>query len=121
MDVERVIDSVVARFIGTKHERDVKRIQPFVEAVNELEPEMKKLSDEQLGARTLALRSEVRERLEGVERGDSDYKQKLQDALEPAMALRKTCYVLLAARVGTTRLIDNALIEPAGESFIVTL
>jgi len=86
MDVERVIDSVVARFIGTKHERDVKRIQPFVEAVNELEPEIRKLSDEQLGARTLALRSEVQERLEGVERDDPDYKQKLQDALEPAAA-----------------------------------
>jgi pantoate--beta-alanine ligase len=43
------------------------------------------------------------------------------DSLEPAMALRKTCYVLLAARVGTTRLIDNALIEPAGDSIEVTI
>jgi pantoate--beta-alanine ligase len=43
------------------------------------------------------------------------------DTLEPVMALRKTCYALLAARVGNTRLIDNALIEPAGDSFIVTL
>ncbi len=43
------------------------------------------------------------------------------DTLEPVMALRKACYALLAARVGNTRLIDNALIEPAGESFIVTL
>jgi pantothenate synthetase len=37
------------------------------------------------------------------------------------MALRKTCYVLLAARVGNTRLIDNALIEQTGDSFTVTL
>ena len=43
------------------------------------------------------------------------------DTLEPVMALRKTSYALLAARVGNTRLIDNALIEPAGESFNVTL
>jgi pantoate--beta-alanine ligase len=43
------------------------------------------------------------------------------DSLDPVMALRKACYVLLAARVGNTRLIDNALVEPAGESFIVTL
>ena len=85
MDVERIIDNVVARFIGTKHERDVKRIQPFVGAVNELESEMKKLSDEQLGARTLVLRSEVQERLEGVEWNDPNYKQRLQDALEPAV------------------------------------
>ena len=43
------------------------------------------------------------------------------DTLEPAMALRKTSYVLLAARVGTTRLIDNALIEPAGDSIEVII
>ena len=30
------------------------------------------------------------------------------------MTLRSACYVLIAARVGNTRLIDNALIEPDG-------
>jgi pantoate--beta-alanine ligase len=43
------------------------------------------------------------------------------DTLEPAMTLRKSCYIVLAARVGNTRLIDNALIEPAGESFFVSV
>jgi pantoate--beta-alanine ligase len=43
------------------------------------------------------------------------------DTLEPAMTLRRTCYIMLAARVGNTRLIDNALIEPAGESFVVSV
>jgi pantoate--beta-alanine ligase len=43
------------------------------------------------------------------------------DTLEPVMALRKKCYALLAARVDHTRLIDNALIEPAGDSFNVTV
>lgn len=42
------------------------------------------------------------------------------DTFEPA-ALRKTCFALIAARVGGTRLIDNALIEPTGESILVTL
>ena len=86
MDVEKVIDNVVARFIGTKHERDVKRVQPLVEQINVLEPEMKLLRDEELSARTTALKAEVQSRLEGVEWGDPDYKQKLQDALEPAAA-----------------------------------
>jgi pantoate--beta-alanine ligase len=43
------------------------------------------------------------------------------DTLEPAMTLRKPCYIQLAARVGKTRLIDNALIEPTGDSFVVTI
>src|SRR5450432_2428070 len=46
MDVERVIDNVVARFIGTKHERDVKRIQPTVDAITAREA----------GRRTLGMR-----------------------------------------------------------------
>jgi pantoate--beta-alanine ligase len=43
------------------------------------------------------------------------------ETLEPALTLRRTCYVLLTAFVGGTRLIDNALIEQDGESFQVTL
>ncbi len=43
------------------------------------------------------------------------------DTFEPVRSLRKRCYILLAARVGSTRLIDNALIEPEGETFRVTV
>ena len=85
MDVEKVINSVVARFIGTKHERDVKALQPLVEAINALEPEMQKLTDAQLSAKTPALKAEVQTRMEGLERDDPDYKQRLQQALEPAL------------------------------------
>ena len=43
------------------------------------------------------------------------------DTFEPVVNLRKTCYALIAARVGSTRLIDNALIEQDGDSFRVTV
>jgi pantoate--beta-alanine ligase len=43
------------------------------------------------------------------------------ETFDPVMALRKTCCLLLAARVGGTRLIDNALIEQEGELFRVTI
>jgi len=43
------------------------------------------------------------------------------ETLEPVPILRGSCYVLLAAKVGGTRLIDNALIEPDGDSFRVTI
>jgi pantoate--beta-alanine ligase len=43
------------------------------------------------------------------------------ETLEPVVGLRGTCYVLIAAVVGGTRLIDNALIEEQGDSFRVTL
>jgi pantoate--beta-alanine ligase len=43
------------------------------------------------------------------------------DNLEPVMTLRRACYVLIAARVGKTRLIDNAFVQPEGEIFRVSL
>jgi pantoate--beta-alanine ligase len=43
------------------------------------------------------------------------------ERLEPITNLRGTSYVLLAAKVGDTRLIDNALIEPDGEHFKVSV
>ena len=43
------------------------------------------------------------------------------ETLEPVVSLRRTCYVLIAARVGAARLIDNALIEQEGDSVRVTL
>jgi pantoate--beta-alanine ligase len=43
------------------------------------------------------------------------------ETLEPVVTLGRACYVLLAAIVGGTRLIDNALIELDGESLEVSL
>src|ERR1700719_207858 len=93
MDVERIVNSVVARFIGTKHERDIKVIQPVVNEINALEPAMQKITDAELAAYTPKLKAEVQARLEGIEPADPDYKTKLQQALEevlvPAFALAR--------------------------------
>src|SRR3984957_11268826 len=85
MDIEKVINKIVSRFIGTKHERDVKRIQPLVVEINALESEMKNLSDAQIGETTKTLRAQVQARMEGLERDDPNYKGRLQEALEPAI------------------------------------
>ena len=85
MDVERIVDSVVARFIGTKHERDIKVIQPIVAEINAREAGMQKLSNAELAAYTPKLKAEVQGRLEGVEDNDPETKQRLKEALEPAI------------------------------------
>src|SRR6266436_4698863 len=48
MDPAQILDRVIAQFIGTKHERDVKKLQPSVAAINEREAEVKALSDDDL-------------------------------------------------------------------------
>lgn len=44
-----------------------------------------------------------------------------EDTLEPVTRLRGRCLALLAARVGSTHLIDNLLIEERDGAFVVTL
>jgi preprotein translocase subunit SecA len=51
-----MLNKVIARVIGTKNERELKKMQPFVAAINELEPSMKSLSDAQLEAKTKEFR-----------------------------------------------------------------
>ena len=43
------------------------------------------------------------------------------ETLEPVMILSRASYLLIAARIGETRLIDNALIVPQGDAFTVSI
>jgi preprotein translocase subunit SecA len=85
MRVDTMIDRVVARFIGTKHERDVKQIQPLVDAINALAPEYEKLSDAQFLEKTAELRTQVKERLGDLPLDDPQFKERCKEALEPAL------------------------------------
>src|SRR5271169_5005783 len=85
MRVDTMIDRVVARFIGTKHERDLKLIQPLVNAINALAPEYENLTDEQLLEKTMQLRAQVQERLGDIPLDDPQFKERCKEALDPAL------------------------------------
>src|SRR5271169_895575 len=85
MDVAKVVDRVVALFIGTKHERDIKKLMPVIAAINEREAEVRALSDEGLKTRFAELRAQVQEQLKDADPAEPAYKQQLQQALEPAI------------------------------------
>src|ERR1700682_1932693 len=86
MEAAQILDRVVARFIGTKHERDVKKLQPVIAAINARESETKALSDEDLKLRFAALKSEVQERLKDADPAEPTFRELMQQALEPAVA-----------------------------------
>jgi preprotein translocase subunit SecA len=54
-----MISAILRAVFGTKHERDVKRMQPVVARVNALEPEMQRLDDAGLAGKTDELRKRV--------------------------------------------------------------
>ena len=75
------------------------------------------------GERDVArLLSALRQVLGAEPRVTLDYAEIVDaETLEPVVSLRGACYVLIAAKVGDTRLIDNALIEQVGEGFRVSV
>jgi preprotein translocase subunit SecA len=85
MDIDKFVNSVVAKFIGTKHERDIKRISPLMLQITALAPEYERLTDAQLAAKTPELKAIVAKGLEGADPSDPDYRAKMQAALEPAL------------------------------------
>src|SRR6266404_3395703 len=85
MEAAQILDRVVARFIGTKHERDIKKLQPVIAAINAREAEVQSLSDEGLKTRFAELRAQVHEQLKDADPAESAYKEQLQQALEPAI------------------------------------
>jgi preprotein translocase subunit SecA len=86
MRIEDMVDRVVSRFIGTKHERDIKRLAPHIAAINDLAGDYERLSDSEITEKSALLKTQVSERLVGAEPSEPDYKQRLADALEPAIA-----------------------------------
>jgi preprotein translocase subunit SecA len=91
MDADRFVENVIAVFVGSKHERDIKKLDPLVAAINALEPEMQKLADEDFRAKTAEMKLQVTSKLEGLDLRDVEYRPKLQEAvaqvLVPAFAL----------------------------------
>src|SRR6266850_981307 len=85
MEAALILDRVVARFIGTKHERDIKKLQPLIAEINAREAETQALSDEALKARFVELRAQVQEQLKDADPGESTFRGLMQQALEPAI------------------------------------
>ncbi len=54
-----MINTILTKIFGSQHEREVKRMLPVVAAINEMEPRIKALSDDELRAKTAELKSQI--------------------------------------------------------------
>jgi preprotein translocase subunit SecA len=67
-------DKILTKIFGTANERLIKRLMPIVIQVSAMEPEITKLSDEELKGKTAEFRAKIASRLEGI----TDEEQKKQ-------------------------------------------
>ncbi len=86
-----MINTLIGKVFGTKNERVIKSLMPRVEAINALEPQMQKLTDAELRAKTDEFRQRIQDRLSHV--GDngnqppgSDSRAVLDDETDPDRA-----------------------------------
>jgi preprotein translocase subunit SecA len=61
-----IIDKALSKVFGTKHERDIKAMNPRVAAINALEPGIKALSDAQIRARVAEIRARLQDDLKNL-------------------------------------------------------
>lgn len=95
-----MVQKVLAKIFGTQHEREMKRLQPLVDKINALEPEIKKLTDDQLKAKT----PEFKERLK---KGET-----LDDILPEAFAVcREASVRVLGMRHYDVQLIGGLVLH----------
>ncbi len=54
-----LIDAILKKIVGTKNERELRKLQPRVLAINELEPSVRALNDDQIREKTLELKDRL--------------------------------------------------------------
>jgi preprotein translocase subunit SecA len=59
-------DKALTKIFGTANERLIKRLMPVVAAINALEEDTKRLTDDQLRAKTIEFRERIAARIEGI-------------------------------------------------------
>jgi preprotein translocase subunit SecA len=89
-----LLNKAIAKVFGTSNERAVKRLMPIVKQINDFEPSIQALSDEQLRNKTAEFRQRIAAALEGIEDTPENKdvriaaeKQALTDILPEAFAV----------------------------------
>src|SRR2546422_9052405 len=95
-----MLDTLVKRFVGSRNDREIKKIQPLVAKINDLEPRVSSLTDQELQAKT----AEFKNRFEN---GES-----LEDLLPDAFAVvRETGKRVLNMRHFDVQLVGGVVLH----------
>jgi len=93
-----LINALLGKVFGTKNEREIKRLMPNVGAISALEPAMKRLSDDELRAKTAEFRQRIQDRLKSI-------------ADEPEADIERMKELDDERRKATNEVLDEILVE----------
>ncbi|MBA3831337.1 MAG: preprotein translocase subunit SecA [Chthoniobacterales bacterium] len=99
-----MVSWILKKILGSKNQREIKRLQPLVRSINAFDEEFKALSDEDLRAKTAAWNAE----LSTIEDPDA-LAQRLDEILPEAFAVVKNAARRLSERVETFSVCDQPM------------
>ncbi len=77
-----MLKNLYTKIAGDPNEKEVKRLLPVVEEINALEPELQKLSDAELGAKTQDFKARLNEALVEPRRKVAELRDQLDTAVD---------------------------------------
>jgi len=77
-----MLQNLIGRVFGTRHERERKRVQPIIEDIHEIEGRLAALSNEELQGQTALFRSRISERTQPIEERIAELKSAKRTAEE---------------------------------------
>ncbi len=99
-----MVSWILKKILGSKNQREIKRLQPLVRSINALDEEFKSLSDDDLRAKTAAWNAE----LSTIEDPDA-LAQRLEEILPEAFAVVKNAARRLSERQETFTVCDQPM------------
>jgi preprotein translocase subunit SecA len=105
------IEKALTKVFGSANERLLKKLWPVVARINALEPEIKRLSDEDLRAKTEAFKARFALRMEGADEVSPEARKQLErEALDEILPEAFACVREASARATGMRHFDVQLI-----------
>src|SRR5262245_48140469 len=105
------IEKAITKIFGSANERLLKKLWPVVGVINQLEPKIQALSDEQLRAKTAEFRERLAEMLKGIEdQPPATRKEMEQEALDRVLPEAFACVREASVRTTGMRHFDVQMI-----------
>ena len=106
------------KVFGTKYDKDVKSINPYVDKTNEWFAQYDSLSDDQLRNKTLEFRARIKEHLEGIDSDIEDAKARVQS--ESDLSQKEEIYRDIdALKKDRDKHLEDVLLDILPEAFAV--
>ena len=70
---------IFEKIFGSKHDKDIKRVQPLIDGINEIYETLQTLSDDELREKSKTLKTNLQNQLSGIQQQKNDLLSKLEN------------------------------------------